>query len=40
MKNVANSRFSIKSWDEKPDGEGEDLPKLTRELSGAGPSIL
>jgi hypothetical protein len=30
MKNVANCRFSIKSWDEKPYSEGQDLPKLTR----------
>lgn len=30
MKNVANSRFTIKGWDEKPYGEGEGLPKLTR----------
>ena len=30
MKHVANSRFTIKSWDEKPYGEGEGLPKLTR----------
>ena len=30
MKNVANTRFTIKSWDEKPYGEGQDLPKLTR----------
>ena len=30
MKNVANSRFAIKSWDEKPYSEGPDLPKLTR----------
>ena len=30
MKNVANSRFTITSWDEKPYGEGPDLPKLTR----------
>jgi hypothetical protein len=30
MKNVANSRFTLKSWDEKPYGEGQDLPKLTR----------
>jgi uncharacterized protein DUF3224 len=30
MKNVANARFSIKSWDEKAYGEGQDLPKLTR----------
>src|SRR6185295_6785872 len=30
MKHVAHSRFAIKSWDEKPYGEGQDLPKLTR----------
>jgi len=30
MKNVANARFTIKSWDEKPYSEGADLPKLTR----------
>ena len=30
MKQIANSRFAIKSWDEKPYGEGQDLPKLTR----------
>jgi uncharacterized protein DUF3224 len=30
MKNVANSRFTIKSWDENPYSEGQDLPKLTR----------
>lgn len=30
MKNVANSRFAIKNWDEKPYSEGPDLPKLTR----------
>ncbi len=30
MKNVATSHFTIKSWDEKPYSEGEDLPKLTR----------
>src|SRR6266487_2552476 len=30
MKNIANSRFTIKSWDEKPYGDGQDLPKLTR----------
>ena len=30
MKNVANSRFAITSWEEKPYGEGQDLPKLTR----------
>jgi len=27
---TANSRFAIKSWDEKPYSEGPDLPKLTR----------
>ena len=26
----ANARFTIKNWDEKPYGEGQDLPKLTR----------
>ncbi|HTO75097.1 MAG TPA: DUF3224 domain-containing protein [Thermoanaerobaculia bacterium] len=30
MKRVASSRFNIKSWDEKPYGEGQGLPKLTR----------
>src|SRR6195256_4797666 len=30
MKSVANCRFAIKSWDEKPYSEGEGLPKLTR----------
>jgi hypothetical protein len=30
MKKSANARFTIKSWDEKPYGEGQDLPKLTR----------
>ena len=30
MKSLANSRFTIKSWDEKPYGEGQDLPRLTR----------
>jgi hypothetical protein len=30
MKNVANARFAIKSWDEKPYSEGQELPKLTR----------
>jgi hypothetical protein len=30
MKNVANSRFTIKTWDEKPYSEGGGLPKLTR----------
>ena len=27
---TANSRFAIKSWDEKPYGEAPDQPKLTR----------
>jgi hypothetical protein len=30
MKTTANARFSIKSWDEKPYSEGNDLPKMTR----------
>jgi hypothetical protein len=30
MKLVANSRFTLKSWDEKPYSEGPDVPKLTR----------
>jgi Protein of unknown function (DUF3224) len=30
MKHVAHARFAIKSWDEKPYGEGEGLPKMTR----------
>lgn len=30
MKQNANARFAIKSWDEKPFSEGQDLPKLTR----------
>ncbi len=30
MKKSANARFAIKSWDEKPYGEGQDLPRLTR----------
>lgn len=30
MKNVANARFSIEKWDEKPYSEGADQPKLTR----------
>jgi hypothetical protein len=30
MTHVAHARFSIKGWDEKPYGEGQDLPKLTR----------
>ena len=27
---TAKSRFAIKTWDEKPFGEGDNLPKLTR----------
>jgi hypothetical protein len=30
MKQTANARFAIRSWDEKPYSEGQDLPKLTR----------
>jgi Protein of unknown function (DUF3224) len=30
VKNVANSRFTITSWDEKPYVEGQGIPKLTR----------
>ena len=30
MKQTASARFAIKSWDEKPYSEGQDLPKLTR----------
>jgi hypothetical protein len=30
MKQRASARFAIKSWDEKPYSEGQDLPKLTR----------
>jgi hypothetical protein len=30
MKNSANARFAIQSWDEKPYGAGQDLPKLTQ----------
>ncbi|HEY6223031.1 MAG TPA: DUF3224 domain-containing protein [Gemmatimonadales bacterium] len=30
MKQSANARFAIKSWDEKPYSEGGELPKLTR----------
>jgi hypothetical protein len=30
MNKLANSRFAIKSWDEKPYSEGPDQPKLTR----------
>ena len=30
MKQHANARFAITSWDEKPYSEGEGMPKLTR----------
>src|SRR5512135_3034040 len=30
MQQTANARFAIKSWDEKPYHEGQDVPKLTR----------
>jgi len=30
MKQNANARFAITSWDEKPYSEGQGLPKLTR----------
>ena len=30
MKNVAKTRFAIRNWDEKPYGDGQDLPKLPR----------
>jgi hypothetical protein len=30
MNNSANARFAIKSWDERPYGEGQHLPRLTR----------
>jgi len=30
MEHVANARFAIKNWDEKPYGEAPGLPKLTR----------
>jgi hypothetical protein len=30
MKQTANARFAIKSWEEKPYSEGQDLPKMTR----------
>ena len=30
MKHNASARFAIKSWEEKPYGEGENMPKLTR----------
>lgn len=30
MTKIANARFGLQHWDEKPYGEGEGLPKLTR----------
>jgi hypothetical protein len=30
MKQTANARFAIRSWDEKPYSEAEGLPKLTQ----------
>jgi hypothetical protein len=30
VKKTANAHFAIQSWDEKPYGEGQDLPRLTR----------
>jgi hypothetical protein len=45
MRKTATARFAIKSWDEKPYSEGQDLPRLTRasvaktytgEIEGAG----
>jgi hypothetical protein len=30
MDNIANSRFAITNWDEKPYSEGPELPRLTR----------
>jgi hypothetical protein len=30
MKKSANARFAIKSWNEKPYSEGQDLPRLSR----------
>ncbi len=30
MQRTANARFAIKSWDETPYSEGQDLPRLTR----------
>jgi hypothetical protein len=30
MKKSAKARFAIKTWDEKPYSEGQDLPRLTR----------
>ena len=30
MKNIANARFAIKSWDEVPYSDGQNQPKLSR----------
>ena len=30
MKETANARFAITSWDEKPVGDAQQLPKMTR----------
>ena len=30
MESIANARFAIKNWDEKPIAEGQEPPKLTR----------
>ena len=30
MRNTANARFAMTSWDEKPYSEGPDIPRLTR----------
>jgi hypothetical protein len=30
MKQTAQARFAITKWDEKPLGEGDDLPRMTR----------
>jgi len=30
MKNIANARFAIKSWDEAPYSDGQNQPKLSR----------
>jgi hypothetical protein len=34
MKQTANARFAIKTWDEKPYNETQGLPKLTRATVG------
>jgi hypothetical protein len=30
MKRIANARFAITNWNEKPYSEGQDMPRLTR----------